>query len=340
MRVLLALITLLALTACQTVGYIGQAALGQARLMASREPIDELLDSSSLNPALTQQLQLVVLAREFAATELGLPANGSFTSYVELDRPFPVWNVFAAPRYSLSPLNWCFPIAGCVSYRGYFSREAATRYADQLLAEGMDVYVAGAEAYSTLGWFNDPLTSAVLWRNDSQLIALVIHELVHQHYYLPGDTAFNESLASFIKQEGLRRWYAMHSGGIEVMAAYEVQQQQQREFVDFVLSYRERFAELYQAGSVSETDKQALQHQMRQDWQRRGESAGYQGFFAGPLNNAQLSTVGAYFDWVPAFEQLLVEEAGNLEQFYGRVEALMRLPEESRRQALRELAED
>lgn len=333
-------ITLLALSGCQTVGYVGQAALGQVQLMAGREPIDELLTRSDLDPKLSQQLELVVVAREFAEAELSLPAKGSFTSYVELEKPFPVWNVFAAPRYSLTPLSWCFPIAGCVSYRGYFSQDAATRYAEQMAEDGFDVYVAGAEAYSTLGWFNDPLTSAVLWRSDSQLVALVIHELVHQHYYLSGDTAFNESLASFIEQEGLRRWYAKYPGDAEVMTAYEARQKQQREFVDFVLSYRDRFEQLYQSASVSEAEKQALQSQMRHDWEKRGETAGYQGFFRGPLNNAQLTTVGSYFDWVPSFERLLSEEKGDLSRFYRRVEGLMRLPEDQRRQALERLSGD
>lgn len=336
MRLPLVLLALFVMSGCQSIGYVGQAALGHVRLMAGREPIDELLNNPSLDSRLTQQLQLVGQAREFAEAYLYLPANGSFTSFVALDRPFPVWNVFAAPALSLTPLSWCFPVAGCVSYRGYFSQQAAVEFSNQLASEGFDVYVAGVEAYSTLGWFNDPLTSAVLWRNNNQLIALVFHELVHQHYYLPGDTAFNESLATFIEQEGLRRW---HSGRAEVeaMAAYEAQEQQRQAFIDFVLAYRDRFAALYRSESASEGQKQALQDEMRSEWLARGESAGYQVFFQGPLNNAQLSTVGSYFDWVPAFRQLLTEEGGDLQRFYDRIEELMHLPDMERRQVLKEM---
>ncbi|GGG52048.1 aminopeptidase [Pseudohongiella nitratireducens] len=336
MKRLWVIFALLMMSGCQTLGYVGQAALGHARLMASREPIPEILASPTLDPQLAQQLQVVSQAREFAEANLFLPANGSFTSYVSLDQPFPVWNVFAAPRYSLTPLSWCFPVAGCVSYRGYFSQEAATGFAGQLASDGYDVFVAGAEAYSTLGWFNDPLTSAVLWRDNNQLRALVFHELVHQHYYLPGDTAFNESLASFIEQQGLYRWHEAR-GEPSAMTQYQAQEQRQREFIDFVLGYRNRFAEMYASDAPSAARKQALQTEMREEWLGRGESAGYQGFFAGPLNNAQLSTVGSYFDWVPAFEQLLAEESGSLRRFYARVEHLMRLPDDKRRQALNEL---
>lgn len=336
MRLSLCLLALLLLSGCQTVGYVGQAAFGHVSLMASREPIDNLLNNPSLDSQLAQQLHVVVQAREFAASDLHLPANGSFTSFVALDRPFPVWNVFAAPEFSLTPVSWCFPVAGCVSYRGYFSQQAAVEFSEQLASEGFDVYVAGAEAYSTLGWFNDPLTSAVLWRNNNQLMALVIHELVHQHYYLPGDTAFNESLATFIEQEGLRRW---HAGRAEkqAMAAYEKQARQRQIFIDFVLGYRDQFDALYRTESVSVTEKQALQQQMRRDWLARGEAAGYQVFFQGPLNNAQLSTVGAYFDWVPAFQQLLENQGGDLPRFYQQVAGLMRLPDSERRQTLRAL---
>ena len=336
MKAVFAILSLLVMNGCQSLGYVTQAALGQARLMTSREPITDLLLDPALDAQLAEQLQLVMRAREFAATELLLPANGSFSSYVELDQPYPVWSVFAAPRFSLTPLSWCFPIAGCVSYRGYFSQQAAIDFSEQLAADGYDVYVAGAEAYSTLGWFNDPLTSAVLWRNDNQLRALVFHELVHQHYYLPGDTAFNESLASFLEQEGLRRWHAAQ-GEPSTMAQYDAQEQQQREFIGFVLRFRERFAELYRSATVDEADKRALQAEMREAWLSRGASTGYQGFFQGPLNNAQLSTVGSYFDWVPAFEQLLQDEQGDLTCFYERVENLMRLPGEVRRQALNDL---
>jgi predicted aminopeptidase len=282
---------------------------------------------------------LVEAARVFAEQELGLQSGGSFTSFVDAGREHLVWNVFAAPADSVDLVNWCFPVAGCVSYRGYFSEQAAQRYADKLTQQGLDVYVGGVDAYSTLGWFEDPLPSTVLRRSDTQLAGLIFHELAHQRVYLPGDTRFNESFASFVEREGLRRWLE-HTGQVELyqraMASLEVQQR----FAQFVGDYREQLRVLYAESapaSVQQASKNIIINEMRSAWTRHQDAAYYTEWFAGDINNAKLATVAAYFDWVPAFEQLFLNSGQQFEVFLTQVEAMTHVSNGDRQQQLNAL---
>lgn len=330
---------ILALGACHSVGYYAQAARGQSAILLQRQPIDRLLADTNLDPELHRRLQLVVEARDFAAAELGLPSGGSYATYVDPGRQHMLWNVFAAPADSLEPMLWCFPIAGCVSYRGYFSERAAHRYAQRLQQQGLDVYVGGVDAYSTLGWFRDPLPATVIHRPEHRLVGLIFHELAHQRYYLPGDTSFNESFASFVEQEGVRRWFDERRQPDD-FNRYMQEGRQQQQFVQFVLNYRNAFASLYQEELPTEAimeRKTLLQEEMRTEWQRHGSRA-YDGWFRGPLNNAQLNTVGAYAIWVPAFEELLNEQEGEIEAFYRAVAALGELSADERQQRLMQLS--
>lgn len=315
------------LASCASVAYYGQAARGQLGLMWGRQSISSLLADETLDPVQREKLELVLAARSFATQQLQLPADNSYLSYVALDRPYVLWNVFAAPEFSTQPVNWCYPIAGCVSYRGYFAEAAAQRYATQLAAQGLDVYSGGVDAYSTLGWFKDPLTSAVLRRPEHRLVGLIFHELAHQLLYVPGATSFNESFASFVEQEGLRRWYARYPQD-GVVPLVTQQQRVEAEFVALVLDYRERLTALYgQALSVAamRTAKQEIQEQLRAEYSRRKVLWGYDGYdlwFAGPLNNAQLATVASYNELVPAFAALLAQEQGDLARFYELVKGI------------------
>ena len=339
LRLATAAAALLALAACTSMAYYAQAARGQSAILLKRQPIDRLLARDDVDPELQRRLQLVVEAREFAASHLGLPAGGSYATYVDPGRQHMLWNVFAAPADALEPVAWCFPIAGCVSYRGYFSERAAQRYAQQLQQQGLDVYVGGVDAYSTLGWFRDPVPSTVIYRPEHRLVGLIFHELAHQRYYLPGDTTFNESFASFVEQEGVRRWFDAREQP-EGFERYLHDMQAQQQFVSFVLTYRADFADLYQQKLSAEElaeRKHALQQQMRTDWQLHGSRA-YDGWFSGPLNNAQLTTVGTYADWVPAFAELLARQEHDLERFYDAVAQLGQLSEELRQQRLHGLA--
>lgn len=321
------------LVACDTLSYYAQAVRGQAAILAGREPIQQLLAEPDLDARLREQLMLVESARDFAGQELGLDAGGSFTTYVDPGRQYMVWNVFAAPWNSVDLVRWCFPIAGCVAYRGYFSEQAARQYASRLSSEGYDVFVGGVDAYSTLGWFNDPLPAPLLKRPDNQLVGLIFHELAHQRVYVPGDTRFNESFASFVEHTGLRIW-RQKQGLPEPLNDVNTALQAQKGFTDFVIMYRERFRQLY-ADNGSDTSeleqrKQHLFEQMRSDWMARPDAGNYAAWFAGELNNARLATVGAYFDRVPAFEQLYMDNGSSLEAFYQAVENLAKMPEPQR----------
>lgn len=329
MRWLAAMLLLPLLAACQNLSYYTQAIQGQAAILLGRKPITRLLADPALDARLREQLLLVVAAREFASDQLGLQAGGSFTSYIDPGRQHMVWNVFAAPPDSVDLISWCFPIAGCVAYRGYFSEQAAQRYANLLSQQGYDVFVGGVDAYSTLGWFNDPLPATVLRRPDDQVAGLIFHELSHQRFYLPGDTRFNESFASFVEQKGLQLWLQQH-GQSGQYAAVLARVQAQQAFTDFVIGFREQFRQLY-AAPDSNTDvlmqqKQRLFEQMREQWLARPDADNYRGWFGRELNNALLATVGAYFDWVPAFEQLFIDSGSDFERFYAAVEALASLP--------------
>jgi predicted aminopeptidase len=334
------------ISGCESIAYYGQAAQGQMSLLLARESIAERLSQPSIPDAERRKLQLVLDARAFAEQTLLLEAGDSYLSYVELERSFVLWNVFAAPEFSTSPVNWCYPIAGCVSYRGYFAETAAQRAAERLTQDGFDVYSGGVDAYSTLGWFADPLTSSVLRRSEQGLVGLLFHELAHRRVYVPGDTTFNESFATFVEQEGLRRWLQVNS---QSAAQEEVSQQlaladsTQAQFVVLVTGYRDRLTALY-AESLQPTHmrarKDAIRQELRDEYAVLREQWGYAGYdrwFAGPLNNAQLSTVASYNELVPAFAALLKEVGGDLERFYARVMALAELPEEQRQEVLARL---
>ncbi|KAF1038175.1 MAG: hypothetical protein GAK35_03810 [Herbaspirillum frisingense] len=204
---------LLALTAagvagCSSISYYAQAAHGQFSLLAQARPFDDWLSDPDAKPALKAKLETVREIRRFAVAELGLPDNGSYKTYAQLDRPFVLWNVVAAPELSLKAHQWCFPIAGCVDYRGYYSQQAAQDYGAQLQQQGYDVQVVGVPAYSTLGWFNDPVISTFINYPDGELARLVFHELAHQTVYARDDTPFNEGFAVAVEEIGVARWLA------------------------------------------------------------------------------------------------------------------------------------
>ncbi len=335
-RFLLLLIVSILLISCETVSYYSQAARGQAAIVLGREDIQNLLDSDELPQNLQEKFTLVLEVRQFAEQQLLLPVNDNYSNYVDLNREHVVWNVFAAPEFSVDPINWCFPIAGCVSYRGYFSESAAIQYAEKLKNDGYDVYTGGVDAYSTLGWFEDPLLSSVLTRPNHQLAALIFHELAHQLTYLPGDTRFNESFATAVEREGLRRWL-QGSGEQQLMEMARLDSERQEQFVELIEIYQSKFEELFSQGTVeSEMRRQkgSLQAELREEYQSLKQQwdgyAGYDNWFNQSLNNAQLSTVSSYNQLVPFFNDLLVQSGGDLQQFYAEVQRISELSEEDR----------
>lgn len=325
--------SLLCLAGCDTLGFYGQAVSGQLHILAQRRAIPALIDDAATPAALRGQLQLVQELRAFAASELSLPVGRQFSGYVDLQRPFVVWNVFAATEFSLEPLRWCFPVAGCVAYRGYFSEAAARRFAAALQEQGHEVYVGGVTAYSTLGWFADPVLNTVLGREPWQLASLIFHELAHQVAYVPGDTMFNESFATTVEQAGLERWLQQTQDSAQALAVLQraaTELQRREQFVALVQAAVDDLRALYaaeQPGATLRRHKQARLQQLRADYRELraqwGGYAGYDAWFAQDLNNAQLLTVATYHAQVPAFRRLLQEDcAGDLPCFYARVQQL------------------
>ena len=324
-------------------GYYTQAIWGGLKVVSGRRSVTALLEDPSTPAELKRQLATALDIRDFASARLGLPDNGSYRKYKSLRRPFAVWNVVAAPELSVEPLVWCFPVAGCVSYRGYFSEQRAERFGNKLRARGYDVDVAGVAAFSTLGWFKDPLLSTFIHYPKAELAGLIIHELAHQRLYLKDDTPFNESFASVVELAGVGRWLGGR-GEKDAISAYREAKHRQREFMALVSEYRERLAASY-AKARSEDWKRRRKRELfaalGTDYRRLKSSwAGYSGYdawFGEGLNNARLASLGAYFEWVPAFEVLLERQGGDLERFYAEAERIGRLPPAERGVALSEL---
>src|SRR5580765_1422796 len=336
----IAMLSLLA-SACSTLRYVAHVAHGQAQLVSGREPIAKLIADPATDAKLAVRLRLAQEARRFASTHLHLPDNRSYTSYVDLKRPYVVWNVFAAPRYSVDPILHCFPIAGCVPYRGWFDEALAKAEAAKLEARGDDVHVGGVTAYSTLGWFADPITSTMLRWDDDELIGTIFHELAHQQLYLKDDTAFNESFASFVQDEGLREWHAARGENVrenhDRMAGDD--------FVRLVLDLRERLRALYASRvdiAAMETAKRNEIAEFRKryaEWRdaHRPNDHRYDAFVAKPINNATLLPFGLYDGWTPAFAVLFAQSAGDWTAFYARVGELTHMGKDAREGRLRAL---
>ena len=229
------------LSGCASLDYYAQVSRGQLDLLAARQPVADLLADPQTDPQLQRRLALAQQARDFASARLALPDNRSYRLYADLRRPYVVWNVFATPELSLAPLTHCFPVAGCVAYRGFYQQGRARGAAALLQGEGLDTYVAGIEAYSTLGWFDDPILNTMLRWDDERLAAVIFHELAHQQLYVADDTAFNESFASFVEQEGLRQWRAAR--GLAPGDAHA--ERMRRQFTQLILASRERLQALY-----------------------------------------------------------------------------------------------
>jgi len=328
---------------CSTVGYYMQAIGGQMELMRKARPIRELLADPSTDAELKRRLERVVQIRNFASTALHLPDNESYRRYADIKRPYVVWNVFATPELSVQPKEWCFPFAGCVGYKGYFADADAQRLAAELRAQGYDVYTGGVPAYSTLGWFKDPVLNTFIRYPESEIARLIFHELAHQVAYAKGDTTFNESFAVAVEEAGVQRWLAAH-GTAEQKAAFDRAQIHRIGFMDIVARYRERLAQVY-AQPVDAAEKRAQKAQafaqMRADYQTLKQSwdgfAGYDAWFGQPLNNAQLASVAIYTQLVPAFQALLREQDNDLPRFYAEVKRLAGLSQAERGAAMQRL---
>lgn len=337
------------LQGCGSFGYYSQSIGGHLQLMGQRQPISVLLQDPQTPPALKQKLQRVEAMRSFATVALGLPDNDSYRSYAALQREAVVWSLVATPAYSVEPKQWCHLFIGCTSYRGYFSRARAEQVGEELQAAGMDVAVLPVAAYSTLGWFDDPLPSTVIDWSEANLAGLIFHELAHQELYVKDDSAFNEAFASLVEQEGVARWLGERDG--QALLRWRAEHRRERQFVSLLLHSREALAALYRLpldGVQMAERKAALFQQLRERYAGLREQwdgyRGFDGWFDQDLNNAHLASIATYEARVPAFRQLLKQLGGDLPAFYAASRALGRLPEPERearlQQLLREAAGD
>jgi predicted aminopeptidase len=316
--------------------YLVQSAQGQLSLMSRREPITRVIAQPSTPPALRAQLEAVAAIRDFASRELGLPDNGSYRSYADVGRRYVVWNVVAAPEFSVDAKEWCYPVVGCVAYRGYFVEARARRFAAPLLAKGFDVMVGGVAAYSTLGHFNDPVLNTMMGWSDVELAAIIFHELTHQLTYVPNDSSFNEALAVTVEEEGVRRWLQAQGRDAD-LARHLVEQDHYAKVIGLLTAARAELRTVYASGLAAPPKREkkravfaALRRSyalLKADW---GGHAPFESWFAEDLNNAYLASVATYYDCVPGFQRELKAVGGDLTAFYARVRALAKLDQETR----------
>ncbi len=312
-RVASGMAALLLLPGC----YYMQAASGQLGVMSARQPIDKVIAKASTPDTLKQQLVRAERIREFASHDLGLPDNAAYRSYADIGRPYVVWNVVATPEFSVDPLTWCFPIAGCVAYRGYFKEKAARDFATQLKKQGDDVVIGGVPAYSTLGRIADPLLNTVTGYSELDLAALVFHELAHQEAYDPRDSSYNEAFATAVEEEGVIR-YAAQLGNPQLLETWRRRGRVRIEITGLLAAARADLARLYRqriAPDAMRTAKQQRLAQLATDIraleQREGMRTGYGAWIEEGLNNAHLASVATYYDQVPHFERLLKDRCGD-----------------------------
>ena len=340
---LLFIVLVLLLAACGQFGYYSQSISGHLSIMAASRPIDEILSDPETADALKQKLERAVEYRRYASEELNLPDNDSYLSYVDLGRPAAVWNVVAAPDDSLIPKQWCFALVGCLPYRGYYDQAEAKEYAAELDVKGYDTLTYGVPAYSTLGWFDDPLLNTLVDLPDWALAGIMFHELAHQVVYVEDDTIFNEAFAQMVEEEGWRRWLANH-GNDEQRALYLNYRTRQSGFQSLLKQTREALQLCY--GSDREHAdriecKQLTLAQMQQRYlglkKRWGGYSGYDEWFKSPPNNAHFVSSHTYRHYVPAFEALLQRQDGDLQRFYLEVKRLAKLPFQQRQQFMERL---
>ena len=322
----------LLLGGCSSVSYYAQAVGGHLSLLADKRPVEDVIADPDIDAELAERLRLSQRILDFAHAEMALPDNGSYRHYVDLGRPFVTWNVVAAKTYSVEARRWCYPVAGCLGYRGYFDERDAERFAEKLRQEGWDVALGGALAYSTLGWMDDPLLSTMLEQPESRMVAVIVHELAHQRFYIKGRTCINESFASAVAAEGVRRWYAA-KGDPGAYDAYLRDRRLGRALHALLLRPRGGLAALYggtdDAAALAAGKRElfeSLQREYRQ-FAAANDDNRYDAWMAQGLNNAHLAQIAAYYRLEPLFAGMIAERGGDMARFYGDLERFRNDPD-------------
>lgn len=337
------LLLALFLSGCSTVGYYSRAVGGHLEVLQASRPIDDLIEDPTCDKDLKKKLQEVRLIRDFASRDLALPDNSSYRSYADIKRQFVTWNVFAAPEFSLQTVDWCMLVVGCVSYRGFHDQSEAEQLASELREQGFDTYVGGIPAYSTLGYLSDPVLNTFLKFGNLEVARLIFHELAHQVLFVEGDTVFNESFATAVENEGLRRWLA-HIARPDLENTITAQQKRMTAFVQLVTGYRGKLQEIYGSDLSADAKRQAksaVMTELKRSYLSAQEAQGtppiHREWLERDLNNAKMASLGLYNQLLPAFEALLEAEDHDLPRFYDRVAKLGSLPQPERRATLEQI---
>lgn len=325
------------LSAAVAGSYYFQAIAGHARLMLAGTPIEQVVRRPGTDERLRERLRLVQEIRAFATNELGLPDNESYREYAALDRDHLVWSVTAVPEFALTPRQWCYPVIGCQSYRSYFDEGRARRLGNELEQQGYDVAVRGVGAYSTLGWFTDPVTDIMLRRSDPELAETIFHELAHQQVHVRGDTMFNESYATFVGEQGVREWLRAR-GDDDLLARRRTHRDRVRTFNGLLQDKRGELAALYDSRLPPEemrAHKNRIMASIRTEFNQRLLSmdpgmAYLDAWFDRPVTNARLASIAAYRHWIAAFDELFREHDGDWSAFHAIVEEIAGLPPATR----------
>jgi len=328
------------LTGC-SVGYYSQAIGGHLKLMSARTSIAEILADDEADAELKKKLQTLIDARQFAIDELKLPENKSYSTYSATGRDAVTWNVVAVPEFSMRARTWCFPVAGCVSYRGYFDKADAQKYADGLSDEGFDVNIGGASAYSTLGWFDDPVLDTMLRGSDARYVSTLFHELAHQLLYIKDDSSYNEAFATFVEREGYRIWLRSR-GEDDRIEAYEASIARGNDFAELLKATRDELEAVFEINDIDTETRRAMKAQVFSDMQAKyaqlkiswNDYSGYDRWFSQDLNNAHLLGVSTYRRLVPAFRAMFEEAGNDLLAFYELAKTVSNLPTAERNERM------
>ena len=338
LRLIVSILMVLMLSACADAGYYLHSVRGHYAVMQQKKDIQQLLEDETVSDQLKRRLRLVQDIREFAFSELGLPRSDSYTEYADLKRSYVVKNLFAAEEFSVAAKQWCYPIVGCAGYRGFFDEQRLQAFVEDLQQQHYDIYVANVSAYSTLGWFDDPVLNTFINWPDERLAGLVFHELTHQLLYVDGDTRFNESFATAVQQAGVEKWL-QKQGQSDRLKAYREWRVNRQKVFDLIKQARVDLQQLYllEIDDAEKRERKAsyllkLKQRYRLFSESIGHSDGFQRWFEGELNNAKLLSVSTYYDWVPVFSQILAYQQGDFAGFYEQVKRLSRVDKIQRQQ--------
>ncbi|MFZ2976126.1 MAG: aminopeptidase [Candidatus Moraniibacteriota bacterium] len=329
-----------AIIGCENVSFFSQAIIGHFRIMRDRMPIEKIIADKSLDEDSLNKLRLILEVRSFASKELGLPENKSYTVYSNIKSQYAGWNIYVAPKFSIEPKKWCFPIAGCVVYRGYFVKDDALKFAKEEEKKGFDVFIGPFNAYSTLGWYDDPILSSHLRLNPIRLAGLIIHELAHQKLYIKGDSRFNEGFAVTVERAGVLQWLKSTGRNNEIPQALETWRQEDL-CVEKILKARTELSNIYSSTSdakILEEKKQSIFKKLKEDLcgiacvgvnlpKTDGNEL--------KLNNAYLIPINTYYSLVPVFQNILNGVDGHLPLFFKKVKELGELPYQERQSKMK-----